>query len=440
MAQSFVLAALAFMGHPPVLAIYAVAFVGGVTMAFDNPARRAFVVEMVPRTTCNNAVSLNSALMTSSRIIGPALAGLLVATVGFGWASRSTASRTSPCSSRLWMMHPAELRPAPVAERGKGQVRAGLRYVRRVPDLWVPLVMMAIVGTLAFNFQVVFPLFVTRRRSHGDDTTFTMLFSVVSIGSLDRRARDRAAHDASTMRHVVVAAAAFGVAMLALLGHRPEPGVRLPDRHAGGLREHRVPDRVDRDRADRRPTPEMRGRVLALQAIVFLGSTPIGGPIVGFVSQEWGRAGHRPRRLRLPVRRCVRHYRGSATAHLGATLGQVDDDAKNSTLQVATGHSIGNRVGRLHPRREPTPASTKFAAGVEVGEPSRLGRDPPGRGSVGGIGDDSLDRARHGCRRGNDAPAAARCRLPMPRPAARGGTGQRPAARIRTGCHARDNR
>src|SRR5438270_5820105 len=85
MAQSFALGALAFSGHAPVLAIYAVALVGGVTVAFDNPARRSFVVEMVPQEDVNNAVSLNSALMTSSRIIGPALAGLLITTVGFGW-------------------------------------------------------------------------------------------------------------------------------------------------------------------------------------------------------------------------------------------------------------------------------------------------------------------------------------------------------------------
>ena len=75
MAQSFTLAALAFSGSPPVLAIYAVAFVGGVTIAFDNPARRAFVVEMVPDEDMHNAVSLNSALMTSARVVGPALAG-----------------------------------------------------------------------------------------------------------------------------------------------------------------------------------------------------------------------------------------------------------------------------------------------------------------------------------------------------------------------------
>ena len=99
MAQSFVLAALAFSGHPPVWTIYVVAMVGGVTIAFDNPARRAFVVEMVPEEDMQNAVSLNSALMTSARVIGPAVAGLLdrerPVTAG---ASSPTVSRTSRCS------------------------------------------------------------------------------------------------------------------------------------------------------------------------------------------------------------------------------------------------------------------------------------------------------------------------------------------------------
>lgn len=85
MAQSFTLAALAFMHHPPLVAFYAVAFAGGITIAFDNPTRRAFVVEMVDEDHVQNAVSLNSALMTGSRVFGPAAAGLLITTVGFGW-------------------------------------------------------------------------------------------------------------------------------------------------------------------------------------------------------------------------------------------------------------------------------------------------------------------------------------------------------------------
>src|SRR4051812_48515910 len=123
MAQSFALAALAFSGNPPVGAIYAIAVVGGITVAFDNPARRSFVVEMV-RTDddVQNAVSLNSALMTSARVIGPAIAGLLVVTVGFGWCFLLDGVSYVAVLIGLWMMRPDELRRPPVTPRARGQV------------------------------------------------------------------------------------------------------------------------------------------------------------------------------------------------------------------------------------------------------------------------------------------------------------------------------
>ena len=178
------MAALAFSGDPPVGAIYAVAFFGGITMAFDNPTRRSFVVEMVPQDDINNAVSLNSALMTSSRVVGPALAGLLVSTVGFGWAFLGDGLSYLAVLAGLWMMRTEELRPAPVTPKAKGQVREGLRYVRSEPELFVPMAMMAVVGTLSYNFQTVFPLFVTRDLGGDRRRRSPLLFSVVSIGSL----------------------------------------------------------------------------------------------------------------------------------------------------------------------------------------------------------------------------------------------------------------
>ena len=119
MAQSFTLAALAFSGNPPVLAIYAVALVGGVTVAFDNPARRAFVNEMVAEEDVQNAVSLNSALMTSSRVVGPALAGLLVATVGFGWCFLADGISYIAVLLALYRMRTSELRRPPVTPEGE---------------------------------------------------------------------------------------------------------------------------------------------------------------------------------------------------------------------------------------------------------------------------------------------------------------------------------
>ncbi len=284
MVQSFALAALAFMGNPPLVAIFAVSAVGGFTVAFDNPARRSFVVEMVPEADINNAVSLNSALMTSSRVVGPALAGLLVTTVGFGWAFAVDGLSYIAVLIALAMMRSAELRPAPVTPRGTGQVRAGLRYVRSVPDLWVPLVMTAIVGTLAFNFQVVFPLFVTEDLG-GSDTAFTLLFSIVSVGSLIG-ALAVARRRSIDVRMVALTALAFGVPLLAM-ALAPSMAVAVPIGVLIGLGSIAFltsSTAIVQLRAD----PSMRGRVLALQAMVFLGSTPVGGPILGWICEEYG--------------------------------------------------------------------------------------------------------------------------------------------------------
>jgi len=288
MAQSFVLAALAFMDHPPLLAIYAVALAGGVATAFDNPARRAFVVEMVPVEDVQNAVSLNSALMTGARIFGPALAGLLVTTVGYGWCFTVDGLSYIAVLVGLYLMNPAELRPAPVTERSKGQIRAGLRYVRGMPDLWIPLVMMTAVGTLAFNFTVVMPLFVTRSL-HGDDGTYTILYSILSIGSL-AGALATARRVSVDVRNVVWGSAMFGVAMV-LLALVPNLAWAFPAGLLMGFASivfMTQSTAIVQVRAD----PAMRGRVLALQAIVFLGSTPIGGPLLGAICDWWGaRAG-----------------------------------------------------------------------------------------------------------------------------------------------------
>lgn len=288
MLQSFALAALAFTGDPPLLAIYAVAMIGGVTTAFDNPARRAFVSEMVPVEKIQNAVSLNSAMMTSARIFGPALAGLLIVTVGYGWCFLVDGISYLAVLAGLWMMRPAELRPSTVTPRSTRQVRAGLRYARSTPDLWVPLVMMAVIGTFAFNFSVVMPLFV-KTTLHGTDTTFTLIYSVVSIGSVIG-ALTTARRAETHVRNVVTGAAAFGVAMLAMAA---SPTIRSSFVVAVFIGLTSILFMTSSTAiVQLRAAPEMRGRVLALQAIVFLGSTPIGGPTLGVVCEVLGaRAG-----------------------------------------------------------------------------------------------------------------------------------------------------
>lgn len=288
MVQSFALAGLAFMDDPPLQAFYAVALAGGFAVAFDNPARRSFVVEMVPDELVSNAVSLNSALMTSARVFGPALAGLLAHTVGFGWSFTLDGLSYIAVLTALWRMDVTQLRPATPTPRSPGQVRAGLRYVRTVPELWIPLMMMAIVGTFSYNFQVVMPLF-TVRTLGGDAGTFTLLFSVLSIGSM-LGALLTARRRVVNLDHVIVAALLFGLSM-ALMAAMPGLLTAFPVAVLVGMSSVAFMT-SSTALVQLRAGPSMRGRVLALQAMVFLGSTPIGGPLLGALCDALGaRAG-----------------------------------------------------------------------------------------------------------------------------------------------------
>ena len=283
-AQSFTMAALAFMDHPPLAGIYAVALVGGVAFAFDNPTRRAFVVEMVPEDMVHNAVSLNSAMMTSARIFGPALAGLLITTVGYGWCFTVDGFSYIAPFVALLLIRTSELRLVPLATRAAGQVREGIRYVRSVPELFIPLVMAAMIGIFTFNFQVVFPLMVTRTFD-ASEATFTVLFSFISIGSLagalyTARRRTIDLHD------VVASAVFFGIVMMLFAG-APSLGWAFPLGLLVGIGSVAFLT-ASTAIVQVNAAPEMRGRVLALQAIVFLGSTPIGGPILGWIADTFG--------------------------------------------------------------------------------------------------------------------------------------------------------
>jgi MFS family permease len=288
MLQSFALAALAFMSHPPVAAFYLTALAGGFMLAFDNPARRSFVAEMVPASDVQNAVTLNSALMTSSRVIGPALAGILVVTAGFGWCFLIDGVSYLAVIASLVMMRRSELRQPPVVARARGQLRAAVRYIRDVPDLWIPLTMMTIVGTLTFNFAVVIPLFV-EHTFHGGNGSFTLLYSVLSIGSVIGALA--AAHmKVIDTHHVVWASIGFGAAMFVLAGAPTLPSA-FPIALFVGLTSVAfitTSTAIVQVKAD----PAMRGRVLALQGMVLIGSTPIGGPLLGWICDAYGaRAG-----------------------------------------------------------------------------------------------------------------------------------------------------
>ena len=184
----------------------------------------------------------------------------------------------------LRMIDPAKVRPAPVTPRGRGQVRAGLSYAWSIAELRVPLIMMAIIGTLAFNFQTVLPLFATRDLG-GQEITFSLLMSVVSVGSLVGALRSARRTNVS-VHTVSLSAAGFGASMLALALAPNQPvafavGVVMGFTSISFMTASTA---IVQLRAD----PMMRGRILALQAMVFLGSTPVGGPILGVICERYG--------------------------------------------------------------------------------------------------------------------------------------------------------
>ena len=279
MLQSFALAALAFLPHPPLPAFYVVAAAGGLMLAFDNPARRSFVSEMVPVDDVQNAVMLNTAIMTSSRIIGPAIAGVLVVTTGYGWCFTIDGISYLAVIASLLLMRRAELRTPPKVVRAAGQLRAALHYVREVPDLWISLTMMTVIGTLTFNFAVVIPLFV-KHSLGGSTASFTLLYSVLSIGSLVGALTAAHMQEIDTA-HVVRAAFAFGAAMLVFAIVPSLPFAFPVAMFVGAASTVFITSStaIVQVRSD----SAMRGRVLALQAILLIGTTPIGGPLLGFI-------------------------------------------------------------------------------------------------------------------------------------------------------------
>jgi MFS family permease len=284
MGESFVLAALAFSHHAPLVAFYVTAAAGGCMLAFDNPVRRTFVNEMVPLEDVPNAVTLYSAMVNISRLVGPALAGALIATVGYGWCFTVDAISYVTVLIALGMMRMSELRRVAVAPRGKGQIRAGLKYIAGVPEIWITFVMLLIVGTISYNFTVVFPLFVVKGL-HGSDTAYTLLYSSFSAGSLVGAfvvARRRTV----SIRTVAGGAVVFGVSMLALAA---VPDIWFAYAVAAVVGGASVAYMTATTAiAQIRSEQQMIGRVLAVQTVLLIGTTPIGGPILGAISDAFG--------------------------------------------------------------------------------------------------------------------------------------------------------
>jgi MFS family permease len=264
--------------------VFVLAVLLGVVNLVDMPARQAYVFEMVGPADIANAVSLNSVVVNGARVIGPAIAGFLIASVGIAPAFIANAASYLAVITGLLMMRPEEVtRTAPIA-RGPGQLREGLRYAWSHPELRRPLLLMAVVGTLAYNFSVVLPLFASET-FHAGAQGFGGLFSLMGVGAvlggLVVAARARA-----TQRLQAGSALVFGGAIV-LAASSPSLAVATVAMLPVGVASSAF-IATSNSLLQLGSTPEMRGRVMALFSVTFLGTTPIGGPLIGWIAERFG--------------------------------------------------------------------------------------------------------------------------------------------------------
>jgi MFS family permease len=264
--------------------VYLLALALGGVNVFDNPARQSFISEMVTVRDLPNAVTLNSVAMNLARVLGAAAGGVIAAALGLALCYACNALSFGAVLLSLVLMRRSELFPARRVARRKRQVREGLQYVRSTPELLIPLVMIAVIGTLAWEFQVTLPLMASQV-FHGGAATYGLMASVMGVGAvvggLISAARPR-----PRTRALCLAAIGWGLAILAASA-APSLPLELAAMLFVGYGSITF-NSLAKTTLQLAAEPSMRGRVMALWALAWLGSTPIGGPIVGWLGQAVG--------------------------------------------------------------------------------------------------------------------------------------------------------
>jgi MFS family permease len=286
--QALVLGVLTVTGVVTLWEIGLLAVMLGLNNAFENPARQSFMMELVGKEHLRNAVSLNSVLVNVARAIGPAVAGILIATVGEGVCFLANASSFVAVVFSLTTLDGSKLSPVAPSPRARGQLRDGLRYVRSTPGLAIPLVMMGLVGCLTYEFQVSLPV-MADRGLHVGATGFGFMTAAMGVGAVGG-GLFVAARGKTGLRPLVIAAFGFGVAM-ALATLAPSLAFELIALALAGAGSISFMS-MGNSTLQLGAAPEMRGRVMSLWFVAFQGSTPIGGPLIGVTMATLGpRAG-----------------------------------------------------------------------------------------------------------------------------------------------------
>jgi len=279
---ALILGLLVVTGHIELWMVYALAAGLGLVMVVDTPTRQTFVIEMVGRERLKNAVTLNSTIVNGARIVGPSIAGALILGVGIGQCFIINAVSYIAVLIALALMNKNELHTVPPVKREPRQIRAGLRYVWSVPRLRSTLIMMLIIGTFAYEFPVILPLLATVTL-HGNAGTYAAMTAAMGIGSVFGGLYT-AGQKSAGQKQLIGSAVLFGlgllltaavpglvasIAVLALVGALSVLFISI-----GNTTLQLTSD------------PAMRGRVMSLWSIAFLGTTPIGGPIIGFIGDH----------------------------------------------------------------------------------------------------------------------------------------------------------
>lgn len=278
------LGTLVLTGVVEIWMVFLLALALGLVGSVDNPTRQAFVMEMVGRSKLANAVALNQVLVNSARIAGPAVGGLLIVTVGIGWCFVLNAFSYLFFITAIKLMHSEDFDRVDPERKDRGQVREAIRYVSKHPVLRSTLVMSAIIGLFAYEFEVVLPL-LARFTFGGDADTFGALFAAMGVGAvlggLLVANRGRA-----SPRAIVYAALAMGTA-IGLTALAPNVWVAYPTLFCVGVCSSAFLT-LSNSVLQLESSPQMRGRVVGMRATAILGARPLGAPIVGFIGEHLG--------------------------------------------------------------------------------------------------------------------------------------------------------
>jgi MFS family permease len=275
-----VLGALTLAGVVTLWMVFLFAVLAGVAQAFDNPARQAFSAEMVEADDLPNAIGLNSALFQGSRVIGPAFAGVIIAVAGTGWCFLlNSVSFVALIVALVWM-RPADLFRGAPAARTKGGVREGLRYIWRTPLLRSLLLLMVVVGTLAINTPVILPL-IAKITFDGGPGTYGIIVAAMGLGAFGGALV--VANRGSAGAKLLLGSGLFFGAAITAASFAPTLGLFLVLIAAVGIGQVAFTATAN-SMLQLNSDPNMRGRVMSVWTVAILGSTPIGGPLVGWIS------------------------------------------------------------------------------------------------------------------------------------------------------------